>query len=327
MGKIIYSALFLLCWMSGSFLFALPVQITQFLGSSDGSMVYLFWSTATEEQNYGFSVERRDFGTNNWMQRSIVLGSGTVFDPHDYSYIDTNVAPGHYEYRLVQIDTDGDLSVYAELVNVTVSYPQRTVIENFMTLLTGNIALLTWDSASELFVDGFEIQKKDSASLVWDSIGFVQGAGTTSSMHQYSYLDTVIKYGRFYYRLLQHRTDDSIIVYDSIISVLVSAPMKVVAERNIPQTFVLNQNFPNPFNPSTTIGYDLPVSGWVSLRVYNILGQQIAELVNAEQKSGHHESLWNAKSPSGMYFYRIVVVGVSDPIHRYIQQKKMILLK
>ena len=96
---------------------------------------------------------------------------------------------------------------------------------------------------------------------------------------------------------------------------------------NIPDEFALYQNYPNPFNPSTTIRYGVPVLSRVSLRIYNILGQQISEILNTEQTQGSYEITWNANGASGVYFYRIDAVSTSDPNRKFTQLKKMVLLK
>ncbi|MCP4709159.1 MAG: T9SS type A sorting domain-containing protein [Planctomycetes bacterium] len=103
---------------------------------------------------------------------------------------------------------------------------------------------------------------------------------------------------------------------------------------DLPNRFALDQNFPNPFNPSTTINYALPKAGRVILKVYNAAGREVTTLVNGERPAGYHNVAWNGKnatgSPatSGIYFYRI---EVNDPEstcgERYVEKKRMILLK
>jgi len=94
----------------------------------------------------------------------------------------------------------------------------------------------------------------------------------------------------------------------------------------IPETFALKQNYPNPFNPTTTLQYDLPETDHVSLFIYNILGKQVATLVNGFQLAGKYSLTWDAKSDlgdrlaSGIYFYQIRTSSIS-------QVKKMILMK
>jgi len=71
-------------------------------------------------------------------------------------------------------------------------------------------------------------------------------------------------------------------------------------------------NFPNPFNPSTTISFVLPEDGYVTLKVYDLLGRAVAELVNGTMKAGSHETMFDAsKLPSGVYFYKLDFGGKS----------------
>jgi hypothetical protein len=89
---------------------------------------------------------------------------------------------------------------------------------------------------------------------------------------------------------------------------------------HLPETFLLNQNYPNPFNPSTKISYSIPQSSFVTLKVYDILGKEIAALVNEEKQAGSYEINFDTKNlSSGIYFYRIQVGNYSDT-------KKFILL-
>ena len=88
-----------------------------------------------------------------------------------------------------------------------------------------------------------------------------------------------------------------------------------------PETFELSQNFPNPFNPSTTIEYQLPKDAKVTLKVFNLLGQEVAVLADGEQKAGYYSAQWNARSmSSGVYIYRLYA-------KEFVQTKKMILMK
>ncbi len=86
-----------------------------------------------------------------------------------------------------------------------------------------------------------------------------------------------------------------------------TAVTSVFASNNIPKQYFLEQNFPNPFNPTTTIIYELPITSHVSLTVYDVLGRDVAILVNEEQSSGKHSITFNASSlSSGVYFYRLI---------------------
>lgn len=98
----------------------------------------------------------------------------------------------------------------------------------------------------------------------------------------------------------------------------------VSVERSIGQSqtsFILWENYPNPFNPSTTIGYSLPKAAFVSLRIFNTLGEEVASLVSEHQEAGYHQTTWNSSNaPSGVYFYRL---QAGDRV----ETKKMILLR
>ena len=113
--------------------------------------------------------------------------------------------------------------------------------------------------------------------------------------------------------------------------------LSVHDKQEIPLSFLLRQNYPNPFNPSTIIRYQLPVSSWVTMKVYNVLGQEIATLLNNElMDEGMQEYEFNASNlPSGVYFYRIVVQDITEDEEgntvsggkTFVSVKKMLLLK
>jgi photosystem II stability/assembly factor-like uncharacterized protein len=95
----------------------------------------------------------------------------------------------------------------------------------------------------------------------------------------------------------------------------------------IPNEYMLARNYPNPFNPSTTIRFSIPMRSRVRVTIFNLLGQQVAELANEELGAGNFERTWNANVASGLYFYRLEAVSVSNPGKRFVDVKKMILLK
>jgi hypothetical protein len=90
---------------------------------------------------------------------------------------------------------------------------------------------------------------------------------------------------------------------------------------NIPQGYLLSQNYPNPFNPTTKINYELPITNYVDLSIYNILGRRVTTLVSQQQKTGLHQVEWDATGfASGLYYYRIEAGN-------FIETRKMIYLK
>jgi hypothetical protein len=96
----------------------------------------------------------------------------------------------------------------------------------------------------------------------------------------------------------------------------------------IPKSFLLSQNFPNPFNPSTTINYQIPVVSAVILKIYNVLGQNLVTLVNEIQEPGFKSIDWiNPNVAGGIYFYRLEAIDVSNPRKSYTQVRKMIFVK
>jgi hypothetical protein len=99
----------------------------------------------------------------------------------------------------------------------------------------------------------------------------------------------------------------------------------------IPTEYALHENYPNPFNPTTLIRYDLPEASTVTLSVFNILGQKVATLVNGEVAAGYQTAEWNASNssgvsvPSGIYLYRLQVTSLNGK--EFHEVKKMVLMK
>jgi hypothetical protein len=107
-----------------------------------------------------------------------------------------------------------------------------------------------------------------------------------------------------------------------------------VAEQDGPLTFALAQNYPNPFNPETHIAFSLPISGKVSLKILNVLGQEVATLVDKKLTLGKYVEVWQGRNrfgnpiASGVYFYRLEVKDLNnESTSRFVQTRKMILLR
>lgn len=182
-------------------------------------------------------------------------------------------------------------------------------LSSFTAGLSNSSINLRWTTQTELNNYGFEIERGTNNST-FIKIGFIKGNGTTTLPHNYSFVDNNISgSSKFLYRLKQIDVGGHF-NYSKEIEVEV-----------IPEHFVLYQNFPNPFNPSTTIRFDLPKAAEVNLSVYDSLGQKITTLVNGYLESGTHSEVFDGKNlASGTYIYKLQA-------HNFVQTKKMILMK
>jgi hypothetical protein len=153
----------------------------------------------------------------------------------------------------------------------------------------------------------------------WEKIGFVNGYGTTTEINNYSFIDNELLIQKTFYRLKQVDFDGTFSYSD-----------EVEVDVNAPLTFSLAQNYPNPFNPVTTIAYSIPnvtLSGVegsrVQLKIYDVLGNEVATLVNEEKIPGSYKvefEIQNLELSSGIYFYKLQAGS-------FVETKKMILLK
>jgi hypothetical protein len=168
---------------------------------------------------------------------------------------------------------------------------------------------LNWITATEINNKGFEIERKVSETNDWTVIGFVSGKGTTTEKTNYSYTDSYSQDGKVYYRLKQVDFNGSY-SFSNIVEISLS-----------PDNFSLLQNYPNPFNPTTNIEYHLKVADQVTLKVYDVIGKEVASLVNEKQEAGKHIVNFNASGlASGIYIYTLRT-------DNYSSSKKLLLLK
>ena len=186
-------------------------------------------------------------------------------------------------------------------------------LNSFTASFEGGNVVLNWSTASETNNRGFEIQRNSGNGFV--EVGFVPGSGTTTRERSYSFTDKTVKDGKYSYRLNQIDFDGSS-TYSNVVEVNVVAP----------KVFSLDQNYPNPFNPTTQINFSLAVDSRVTLKVFNILGQEIAVLVNGNLTAGSHLVNFNAESlSSGVYIYKIDAKGINGS--NFISVKKMVLTR
>jgi len=201
-----------------------------------------------------------------------------------------------------------DLAGDAHLVPSNVVIPVELV--SFTADVNANQVRLQWETSSELNNLGFEIERKSEISD-WKTIGFKEGKGTTTEFQRYTYIDDLfgISSDNFSYRLKQ-------LDFDGTFSY--SEEMEV--ELN-PTFFELFQNYPNPFNPNTIISWQLPESKFVTLKIYDVLGNEVASPINEEKPAGIFEVEFNATAlSSGVYFYSLQA-------GEFFDVKKMLLIK
>jgi hypothetical protein len=169
----------------------------------------------------------------------------------------------------------------------------------------GNGVRLEWMTLSETNNYGFEVQRSSSgiADFVTLPNSFVPGHGTTIDTNRYAFVDTAPVSGRSYYRLRQIDTDGTSITSEPL---LVDRTTDVAAPPALPSAFALHQNHPNPFNPQTIIEFALPEDAVVTLKVYTLLGQLVATLVDGRQSAGQHAVTLDAHAwNSGVYICRM----------------------
>jgi hypothetical protein len=183
---------------------------------------------------------------------------------------------------------------------------------SFEATANGTNVNLKWATASEINNSGFEVQRNAGSEFV--TVGFVQGHGTTTETQEYSYNDNNLSSGSYTYRLKQ-------VDYDGTFEYSDAVEVEVVVN-----TFALGQNYPNPFNPSTKISFSLPADSRVTLSVFNLLGEEVATVLNSNMVAGNHSIDFDAAGlNSGVYFYRINAQGIDGT--NFASVKKMILTK
>jgi len=168
-------------------------------------------------------------------------------------------------------------------------------LASFTSSVISASVILKWSTASEVNNSGFDIERK-SAGAVWTKVFNITGNGTTNTAQNYSFEDKNLSSGKYNYRLKQIDFNGNYKYYELSNEVVVGIPAK----------YNLAQNYPNPFNPSTTINYELPVTNYVSLKVYDTMGKEVASLVNENKAAGFYSIKFDAsKLSSGIYFYKI----------------------
>lgn len=210
--------------------------------------------------------------------------------------------------------TTEDLNTIAEITydDNPMGEPLPVELTSFIVKMNGDIITLFWTTETEVANYGFDVERKTQNTRkeigTWEKIGFVEGHGNSNSPKEYSFADDNHPSGKIQYRLKQIDTDGSY-EYSSIVSV----------EFETPNDYELKQNFPNPFNPFTKIRYSIPIDGFVTLKVFDVLGREVVTLLHENKKAGSYEVLFNASQlASGLYICKMSSVNYSNSIKMLI---------
>lgn len=205
--------------------------------------------------------------------------------------------------------------VMAQIASET-ALPVRLL--SFDVISKDGIATMIWQTASETNNARFLIYRNDEV------IASIEGAGTTSELCSYEYLDLSVIPGMTYtYVLADVDYANHENKYQDM-AVTIS-----IQETNIPTEFALEANYPNPFNPVTTISYQLPEESKIGLSIFDMNGSLVTTLVNQEMPAGCYEVRWNATGlSSGIYFYRLTAGDPETSSGQvFVETKKMVLMK
>ncbi|MBT8378319.1 MAG: T9SS type A sorting domain-containing protein [Ignavibacteria bacterium] len=201
--------------------------------------------------------------------------------------------------------TTGVPEMFYGTINITIPVE----ILSFSAKQNDNRVHLNWETATELNNLGFEIERRMDNSE-WRIIGFKEGKGTTTDRQYYSFVDENISNGKYHYRLKQ-------LDYDGTFEYSNTIELEILNINN----FSLEQNYPNPFNPLTTIKYKIPENSFVTIKVYDVLGNEVTTLVNVEKSADSYEvEIDGTGFPSGIYFYKLQAGS-------FVETKKMVIIK
>ncbi len=254
------------------------------------------------------------FNENAITDQSAVLIPIDTVNANITNYIDLNTQEGQpYKYEVKAYNNSGvstgqtDSSKSVVIVLVSPS--------NLSTFLTGTTTVkinLVWKNNSQIAFG--EIIERSTNNLLNFVVIDTVGVGDST------YIDSLVTIGNMYFYRIKSFMGDNYSAYESTLTGVIVTDVEKI-DNDIPKSYFLSQNYPNPFNPSTIIRYQLPVKSKVSLKVYDILGKEVASLVNEEQSAGNYKINFSFSNlASGIYFYRIQA-------GKFTQSKKMILLK
>ncbi len=183
-------------------------------------------------------------------------------------------------------------------------------LASFTSVIIGSNVVLSWTTNTENNNSGFQVERT-SGNDQWNVIAFINGRGNSNTPVNYSYTDKNLNQGIYNFRLKQIDFNGNFNYYNLLDDVEIGFPSK----------FDLSQNFPNPFNPSTHLEFEIPDAGFVTLRVFDALGKEVAVPVNEYKNPGRYKVDFDgSRLASGIYFYKL---KAGD----FVMTKKMLLAK
>ncbi len=199
--------------------------------------------------------------------------------------------------------------------------PLPVVLSSFDAAVMKRDVSLSWTTESEINNQGFSVERRiksqDNRYSDWKEVAFVEGKGNTTTRQSYSYSDKKLNSGTYQYRLKQVDFNGNYEYHSP------SNNADLVIGK--PGVFDISQNYPNPSNPTSNIDFQMPFDGKVSLRVYDILGKEVATLVDGYRTADFYTAKFDGTNLStGIYFYRIIAESGTE---RFTKTLKMILVK
>jgi hypothetical protein len=205
----------------------------------------------------------------------------------------------------------GDLCLPVELSSFTVFY-------------AGDQAVLHWTTESETDNLGYHVYRSLTEDGDYERITatVIKGAGSSWEPHSYQFIDGDVQPGQtYFYKLEQIDFEGTKQIYGPKTIKTTPRYHDIAVREAVPTRYALYQNTPNPFNPGTTIAYDLPEGSNVTLTIYSITGQEGITLVSDYHEAGHYEVTWDSSGyGNGVYLYRLETRG-------FVETRRMVLLR
>ncbi|MBS1513816.1 MAG: T9SS type A sorting domain-containing protein [Bacteroidetes bacterium] len=224
-------------------------------------------------------------------------------------------------YSSISPTVSGALSPQGVVLNVIKTYVEGVdgvfpvELASFTSSIDKRNVTLKWSTNNEENNAGFDIERRVSGTSEWNKVGNVAGAGNSNSIKNYSFDDRNLASARYQYRLKQMDFNGNYKYYELGNEVIIGVPSR----------FDISQNYPNPFNPSTKINFDLPFDSKVQIKVFDMTGREISQIVNEAKTAGYYTVNFNASAlASGVYFYQINATGGSQS---FVKTMKMVLVK